>query len=303
MGDDPSLWTTLAENSFTFWGLMAASAKLAIYLSSFLAAGILLFLVMLPVSNEGLRRELLRWAAFSTIIGALASSWRVMVQAGRLMDDAVFMTDPEIIMIVLDGPLGTSTLVRLVGLVIIVLSIFFSGMRTPGTFAGALLVALSFALTGHATRDPQWSLTILITVHLLAVSYWFGALLPLYRLAGSGQDHHIAADMSHRFGQQATFIVPVLILVGASFAYLLTGGVDVLIGSAYGQMLIVKLLLVAMVLGIAGLNKLRLVPALKANQDGAANQFRLSLRWETFVFVLIFFATALLTTSFTVPGP
>lgn len=74
-------------------------------------------------------------------------------------------------------------------------------------------------------------------------------------------------------------------------------------GTAYGQMLLIKLALVAIVLGIAALNKLRLVPDLTANQPGAGAHLRTSLGWETLVFLAIFSATAVLTTSFTVPTP
>ncbi|CAN0605669.1 unnamed protein product, partial [Ectocarpus sp. 12 AP-2014] len=124
---------------------------------------------------------------------------------------------------------------------------------------------------------------------------------PLYRLAAPGDDHQEAARVSHRFGQQATLIVPVLIAVGGVFAFLLLGSPQAIFGTAYGQMLLVKLSIVGVVLGIAALNKLRLVPALAAQKAGADGRFRASLRWEALVFLAIFTATALLTTSFTVP--
>ncbi|MEO0383179.1 MAG: CopD family protein [Pseudomonadota bacterium] len=301
MDVDATLWATLSGSSLGFWGLLAASAKLAVYLTSFFAAGLVLVLVALPIQDERVKRSLLWMAGLSIVLSAAASVWRVMVQAGRLMDDVTFMADPEIIAISLEGPLGTSTYVRLFGLALLLLAIALPFARTVAGLAGAATVALSFALTGHATRDPQWALMALITVHVLAVSFWFGALLPLYRLAAPGDDHQEAARVSHRFGQQATLIVPVLIAVGGVFAFLLLGSPQAIFGTAYGQMLLVKLSIVGVVLGIAALNKLRLVPALAAQKAGADGRFRASLRWEALVFLAIFTATALLTTSFTVP--
>lgn len=296
-----SLWAALTESSFSLWGLMAASAKLAVYISSFLAAGLALVLVALPTQQEGIKRSLLWTIAAAVAVSVVASIWRVMVQAGRLMDDLAFMTDPEIIAISLEGPLGTSTLARLIGLAILLLVVFAPSVRTGAAVLGAACVALSFGLTGHATRDPQWALLVLITIHLLAVNFWFGALLPLYQLSKPGLDTVEAARLSHRFGQQASIIVPILIAVGGVFAYLLLGSLQAVFSTAYGQMLLLKLVIVALVLGIAALNKLRLVPAMEAEAAGAAKRFQASLRWEALVFLMIFTATALLTTSFTVP--
>ena len=211
------------------------------------------------------------------------------------------MIDPQIIAISLEGPLGQSTYVRLGGLVLIVLAALFRPVGAPATLFGAIMVAGSFAVTGHATRDPQWLLGGLITFHLLAVAYWFGALAPLHRLTrfDGGASH--AAHIADRFGKQASIIVPMLILAGAGFAYVLLGGIEPLWSTGYGRMLLVKIAIVAVVLGIAALNKWRFVPALAADGGSAAPAFRRSLRVEAVVFLLVFAATAFLTTSFTVP--
>lgn len=301
MNMDATLWATLTGSSFLGWGVAAAAAKLLLYITSLMAVGLMLFRLALPIRDAALDRAVLRIALAAAILAALASALRVMVQAGRLMGDAAFMTDWQIISISLEGPLGTSTYVRLAGLAVLVLAILLRPISIPATVLGAVLVTGSFALTGHATGDPQWLLSGLITLHLLAVSFWFGALLPLYQLAGSDQPSDRAARVAHRFGVQASIIVPLLILAGVVFAWQLLGGPQALFGTAYGQMLLIKLALVAMVLGIAALNKLRLVPDLAANQSGASARFRTSLGWETLVFLAIFSATAILTSSFTVP--
>lgn len=298
---DATLLATLGGSSFTFWGLMAAGAKLLIYVSSLLTVGLMMFRLALPIVDVGLERSLLRVAARMAIIALMASALRVMVQAGRLMGDVAFMTDWEIVAISLEGPLGTSTYARMAGLAVLLLAILVQHVRLPATVLGAVLVTGSFALTGHATRDPQWALVGLITLHLLAVSFWLGALLPLYRLAGSSQNARHAATIAHRFGVQASLIVPVLVAVGVVFAWLLLGGPTALFNTAYGQMLLIKLAIVAVVLGIAALNKLRLVPNLAAGKEHAAASLRNALGWEALVFLAIFSATAILTTSFTVP--
>jgi putative copper resistance protein D len=286
---------------FSTWGLLAAASKLTIYLTSFLAVGTLLFRVALPRAGDEVANALRPLAIAAALLAIVATVFRVMVQGGRLMDDWAGMVDPEIIMISLEGPLGQSSYVRLGGLAFILLAALFRPVRAPATLFGAIMVAGSFALTGHATREPQWLLGGLITFHLLAVAYWFGALAPLHRLTlfEGGAAH--AADVADRFGRQASIIVPMLVLAGGGFAYLLLGGIQPLWTSAYGRMLLVKLALVGVVLGIAALNKLRFVPALATDAQRAAPQFRRSLQIEAAAFLFVFAATALLTTSFIVP--
>ena len=196
-----------------------------------------------------------------------------MVQAGQLMNDAAFMTDPEIIAISLEGPLGTSTMTRMIGLAILLLAAFAPTVRTAAAILGAAVVALSFGLTGHATRDPQWALLALITVHLMAVSFWFGALLPLHQLSKPGLEIREAARLSHRFGQQASIVVPTLIAVGGGFAYLLLGSLEAVFTSAYGQMLLVKQVIVALVPGIERSINCVLSPPWKLKWPGQPSAF------------------------------
>lgn len=285
----------------TTWGLLAAASKLTIYVASFLAVGTLLFRLGLPRAGDEVANALRPLAIIATLVAIAATLFRVSVQAGRLMDDWAGMINPDIILISLEGPLGQSTYVRLGGLALILLAALFRPVRAPATLFGAIMVAASFALTGHATREPQWLLGGLITFHLLAVAYWFGALAPLYRLTSFDGGASHAAEIADRFGRQASVIVPMLILAGGTFAYVLLGGIEPLWASVYGRVLIGKLVLVSIVLGIAALNKWRFVPALALDADLAAARFRRSLRYETGVFLLIFTATAFLTTSFTVP--
>lgn len=283
------------------WSLVAAVTKLVIYLSSFLAVGTLLFRLGLPKAGYEVADALRPLAIGATLVAIAATAFRVMVQAGRLMDDWAGMVDPAIIVISLQGPLGESSYTRLVGLALILLAASFRPVRAPATLFGAIMVAGSFALTGHATRDPQWLLGGLITFHVLAVAYWFGALAPLYRLGLLEGGTTRAAEIADRFGKQASIIVPMLILAGAAFAYVLLDGIEPLWTTAYGRVLTTKIAIVVIVLAIAALNKWRFVPALSANAVQAGPRFRRSLRYEAAAFFLVFATTAFLTTSFTVP--
>lgn len=298
-----SSWSTIAATVFTPWGMVASISKFLIYVPSLMAIGLLLFRVALPRAGGEISNTLRPLALAAVILAALATVTRVLVQAGRLMDDGIAgMLDPEIIAISLEGPLGQSTYVRLGGLLLLLVAVLARPVRAPATLFGVIMVAGSFALTGHATRDPQWLLGGLITFHLLAVSYWFGALPPLYRLAHSTEDAAHAAEVADKFGKQASIIVPMLIVAGVTFSWYILGGPEKLFGTNYGIVLLAKLGIVSIILLFAALNKLKFVPDLAQSAPGAALRFRRSLRWEGFVFMLVFAITAILTTSFTVPA-
>ena len=218
------------------------------------------------------------------------------------MDDGwVGMLDLEIIGFSLEGPLGTSTLLRLIGLVMIIAAATIPRLQFYVGVLGAILIAISFAVTGHATRNPTWVLMPLLTLHIMAVTFWFGALVPLYHLSGRGKSLINAAAISERFGKQAMVIVPILMVVGLVFAYLTVGSLQNLLATNYGWALLIKLGVVSCVLTIAAANKLRFVPRLMTESEAEAAIFRRALICEFGLFILIFVITAILTTTFTLP--
>jgi putative copper resistance protein D len=92
-----------------------------------------------------------------------------------------------------------------------------------------------------------------------------------------------------------------MILAGGAMAYALVGSLNAFFGTGYGRMLMVKLAAVAALLGLAALNKLRFVPALERGDTSAGDKLARSIAWEWGAVLLILLATALLTTSLTMP--
>lgn len=298
-----SLWSVLGATLNDPWSLAAAASKFFIYVFSFLSVGLLLAKFALPtIDGTKESKGNGRIVVLVALIAIAATMVRVLVQAGRLMDDGFSgMLDLEIIAISLEGPLGQSSYVRITGLLLIILAACVPQIRFLATIAGAFLVTGSFALIGHAMHEPQVILSLLLIFHLLAVSYWWGALLPLHNISGKDADLRNAAGQAETFGRQASVIVPLLILAGGLFYFFLTGNLITLLTTHYGNMVLIKIGAVAIVLAFAALNKLRFVPALAANMPDAALNFRRSLKVEAVFFLCVFAATALLTTSFVVP--
>lgn len=288
--------------SLTAWDIAAIATKLLAYGGSFLAAGSVFFLFANGVRAAPVRKPLNKLVTIAILVGIVGSILQFGVQSGRLMDEGLSgMMDPDMVELVSGAPLGTSVFIRTLGLAIL-LSIWLpSPIDSPLAAIGGVVVAASFSFVGHGTGDPRWLLSALVSFHLIAVSFWIGALYPLHRMAGRSTNIIEAGHLSHRFGQQAAIVVSLLIAVGVFLTWWIVGSISALLGSQYGWTLIFKLLLVASVLGLAAANKFRFVPAMLKGETSAANHLRQSIRWETLVIAIILLTTAVLTTVTSLP--
>lgn len=283
------------------WLLTAVLAKFLIYLSSFFAVGSALFVQFVDRSSEELTTRMKQFIHCAILIAICATFLKILLQAGQLYDDGLQgMYDIEMLRLVSDAPLGISSYLRIAGLALLLVSTARPEIQNFPLIASALMITASFALVGHATRDQFFSGTLLV-VHLLAISYWLGALYPLYKLSNKSQELSETADIAERFGKQAAWIVPVLIAVGLGFAITLLGSPNMLISSDYGRLLLVKIIVVAALLGFAALNKFRLVPKLKQDDLNAAKSLRISITFESIAFLMIFLITAILTSAVNLP--
>jgi putative copper resistance protein D len=134
--------------------------------------------------------------------------------------------------------------------------------------ATAALVLLG--ASGHAAAvEPGTARAVGIdALHLLAAGAWLGGLLPLaglWRAASrsEGADARPYAVLAaRRFSRLALAAVVALVITGVANATLQVGSVAGLLGTPYGQLLLVKLGLLAPLLVLAALNRRRLLPAL-----------------------------------------
>jgi len=283
--------SALATADLVTW--MSICIKAMAYAATLMSAGsVLALLILRPLPPDELRR-LKRIALVCALLAAFVSLARLPLRASFLMGGTWHgATDPMMLALVSESPLGTSIAVRLVGLGLIF------GLMVPGQAGrllaplGVVLVAASFAYRGHALEEPRLLLGSLITLHILGLSFWIGAFVPMYRCAGRTSDS-IAGLLAHDFGQKAMWIVGLLILAGLIMLWILTGGEVICSAtSPYGQFFGIKLVVVAAIMGLAAWNKLQLTPALLRKDSAAGAQLRKSLRIEA---VLIF--TALLTSA------
>lgn len=284
------------------WLFSNIVSKFVIYLTNFITAGSMMFLSFLKPSDKNIVNFVLKITLLAGVLSAIFTISRISIQAGQLYDEGLIgLFDWEMISIVAQGPLGASSYVRLVGISLLLICIPFPKSHLLGTLLGSLFVVSSFAMIGHATND-QLILGTLIIIHLFAVSFWFGALFPLHKLASVQNGLTQAGELAHNFGKQAAIAVPVLILVGIAFSIVLVGSPANLIGTQYGMLLLIKVFFVGVILSFAALNKIKFVPALREKNEIAAKHLRLSIKIEFVAFLVIFALTAILTTAVHLPG-
>ena len=278
--------------------VLAILAKAIGYGAALLAMGGVLFSVIFAKRAEGSVLQLARKLAVgAALVGLAVLAVRFGIRAARIsgmgFDGA---TDPMMLGFVWESPLGTAAIWRGIG-ELAILAILLPRFGQWIALVGSVAIATSFAQVGHALGEPRTALAVLIVLHLLAAAFWFGALIPLRRAALSSD----GAELLHHFGNVAAFGVALLIIAGSTLAWLLSGSVAALFGTAYGLVLLLKVAIVAMLLSFAAFNKLRFVPALHAEIPGAANALRRSISIEMLAVALILIATATLTSVTTPP--
>ncbi|WP_018317134.1 copper homeostasis membrane protein CopD [Bradyrhizobium sp. WSM2793] len=127
----------------------------------------------------------------------------------------------------------------------------------------------SLAAVGHTqVEDGQARAahTFSDALHLLAAGAWLGGLVGLLRLTfaslyGNGPTGQ-ACEAAYRFSTMGYTAVAILVVSGLVNSWFLVGSLTNLVATAYGRLLLLKLVLFAAMLGFAGLNRFFVVPTL-----------------------------------------
>lgn len=283
------------------WQLAAFALQALTYLSALLAAGGALFLVLFPRLTAAERGRIVRSTAAVAAVGIVAALLALPVRAGFLGGGGpAGMFDPLLLGMLAESTVGAAALLRLVGFGLLLgLLVPWRG-ALPLAIVGATLVLVSLTLTGHAAGVESGLIGQgLLLMHLLAAAYWLGALWPLL-IVSRAADSDRAAAILERFGRLAGVLVGLLVLVGVALAALLLGSLGALWQTTYGVVLLLKLGLLVLLLGLAALNRFRLVPRLAAADPTAGGALQRSIGAEIALASGILLVTAVLT-SYTSP--
>jgi copper transport protein len=162
-------------------------------------------------------------------------------------------------------------------------------------FGLALAFTSGLSLSGHSAAEPNssWKSALADWAHLSAAALWIGGLIQLtlvvWPLMPEGRR---AAFLS--FSRLATVCVGVLLLAGLYLAILRLPQLNDLWTTGYGQVLLVKIGLVALAFAWGGLHKLVAVPAVARGGAGALPRLRGSLLGESMVGMAVLLAAAVL---------
>lgn len=169
----------------------------------------------------------------------------------------------------------------------------------PVPALGALLAgALALAASGHAAAaEPAALARAAMAVHGAGLLFWLGSLPPLLAAARAGGPG--LAPLLARFSAIALPLVLLLLASGAVLTVLLGGSPGAVAASPWGRLLGLKLLLVAALLALAALNRLRLAPAVADGRPGAAPRLARSIGAE----ILIGLAVLVLAAGFRLAPP
>jgi putative copper export protein/mono/diheme cytochrome c family protein len=146
-----------------------------------------------------------------------------------------------------------------------------SACRIASACAAALLGTIAW--TGHAAGTPGLIGAVHLgadALHLIAAGAWIGGLpaLGLTFDTACFEDNPVwrqtVRTATSRFSLLGIASVGTLLATGSINTWVLAGSVPTLIGTAYGQLLLVKIALFVAMVSLAAINRLRLTPLLSS---------------------------------------
>jgi putative copper export protein/mono/diheme cytochrome c family protein len=142
--------------------------------------------------------------------------------------------------------------------------------------AAALALLGALALTGHGGATPGAAGLVHFIAdvgHAMAAGVWVGSLLPLalfLAAARKAADLPAAHDATRRFSNLGIASVATLLVTGIVNTIFLAGSVPALLGTVYGQLLLLKIVLFLAMVGIASVNRRKLTPELSTPRGATA---------------------------------
>ena len=235
------------------------------------------------------------------------------LEAARMTGDMSGIMDPAMQKMAMLSPAGAAFAARMLGLVLIAVVLRWAA-RSPRhvgasaggpsastptgplalALSGSLLATAAFTLVGHTSVTPHHlAAAALLTLHLLVVAFWLGSLIPLYLIAKT-EPPSITSRVIDAFSVTAAWVVPGILLAGIALTALLLPGLEAL-RQPYGQLLLVKVTLFAVLMAMASLNKWRFGPACAA---GNAVAFKRTVVVEYVLICVVLTVTAVMTTFY-----
>jgi putative copper export protein len=165
--------------------------------------------------------------------------------------------------------------------------------RAVGALMTAVAVAVAMGGIGHAAADDAWPrlARLLDGMHVAAVGGWLGALALTWSDLPAHAPHEVALPRWQLFSPVATVLAPVTLLTGGGSTLLRVAQAPLpaIVVSDYGQLLALKLLLVAGTLALGWVNRRQV--------QAQARPVARAIRVELALALVVLAVTAVLTRS------
>ncbi len=227
------------------------------------------------VTTTVVRSQILLTAWIGLVIAAASGVIWLQLQAASMsgLPFGEAMT-PEVLSTVLnETQFGSISEIRLVLAVILAGCLKYDRLALSNWLGlgSALGLIATIAWTGHAgaTLGEMGNLHLTADVlHLIAAAAWLGGLVSLALLLAAARRHQavawasLAGDAAQRFSTLGIIIVGVLLVTGIINAWILVGSVHAVLVTEYGQLLMLKIVVFAIMLVFAAVNRFWLTPQL-----------------------------------------
>jgi putative copper export protein len=265
------------------------------------AAGGTLFLCLFADEIGGTRQCISTLSGRTAVAGLVLTLAYQLLLPAQLTGTLAGALDRELQAALWAADPGTSTAVRTMGLVLLLPAWRkWTPLSSAAALAGGTLIAVSFSLIGHTAHDSRrWLLAVLLISHVIAVAFWFGALLPLHAV-NQRESAAVAARTIERFSQLATRLVPWIFVAGVGISVALLPTLAS-VATPYGALLLTKIGGFAILMALASLNKWRLGPLIGTGDADARRAFRRSVLAEWLLIAGVLSVTATMTALFS-PG-
>ena len=283
------------------WIIVNPILKVFLYAASFLSIGTTLFHFHFSKQLILAQRAYCDHLAFKTaLVGSVISLLMFFSVAGNLGGDIASVTEPLMLQLALESKSGVGFLTAFIGFMVMLMAHRLRGYANRfALLVSSAALLLSFSMSGHSQLGGFLS-QLLLMLHLFGIAFWLGALFPFRWMCLQPDPHNLSIG-AHRFGVLAMGYVGLLLSAGVGYAYLLLGDVSLMLKTQYGNVLLVKIVLVAALLSLAALNKFKLVPSLEPRWTSNVRQFQRLIQFEIAIALIILTASSLLTTSMTLP--
>ena len=219
-----------------------------------------------------LRRQW-RWLIWISLAVAIVSGagWLVLL-AADILGESIFQVclHGGVVSVLLETRFGIVWALRLVLALLMAVLLLRPSLRLPLLLAAAGLIG-SLAFVGHAGATPGASGEAHLAsdiLHLLATGAWLGGL-PALALLLERMRHlpekswsTLAAGAVRRFSILGIAAVGTLLATGLVNCWNLLSGPSDLIATDYGRLVLLKIILFAIIVGIAAVNRFHLLPRL-----------------------------------------